>query len=100
MGIAKCTDDYCHAAGLRRVGDIPDLVRRPAIGAQQKDFVFVRARSLAAVTYANHLSSARFSGGSLRTWFTWNMGNVFRLLRIRNIDDRRSVVLFLSCKRI
>src|SRR3977135_3393455 len=44
----QLVDDRRETRGLRRVGDVPDLVRRVAVGAQQIDLALAALGQLAA----------------------------------------------------
>src|SRR5262245_5320080 len=67
--------------------------------AQEVDLAFVCSRQLTAVADTRHLCSAGFSWTG-RDGFTGNMGDVFRLFRIRDVDNGGSVVFLLSGQRV
>src|SRR5204863_389095 len=77
----------------------PDLMRRSAEAAQDVHLALVGARQLAAVAHPHHLGSARFAS-SRPGRLAGNMGEVLRLLRIGDVDDRGAVVFRLACEGI
>src|SRR5262245_27282058 len=70
-----------------------------AEAAQQIHLALVRSRQLTTVADASHVSSAGFSW-TRRDRFTGNMRNVLWLFRIRDVDDRRSIIFLLPRQRI
>src|SRR5205814_1639218 len=72
---------------------------RTAVTAQQVDLGFVGARKLASVTHTNHLRATRLSAARCRR-LAGNVSNIFRLLGICDIDNRRAVVLLFAGERI
>ena len=60
--------------------------------AEQVHLASVGARQLAAVAHTHHLRAAGFGQARL----AWNVGQVLRLLRIGDVEDRRAVVLALA----
>ena len=96
--VAKAADHHRHARRRRRIGDVPDLVRRSAEAAQQVDLALVRAGQLAAVADAGHLRAARFAAARPGR-LAGNMREVLRPLRIGDVDDRRAVVFLFPGER-
>src|SRR5260370_5746543 len=52
-------DDGAEESGPRRGGDVPDLMRRVAVVAQQIDLALVALGQLGAATHAHHLRPSR-----------------------------------------
>src|SRR6267154_550231 len=92
----QLVDNGREARGLRRFGDVPDLVRGVAVVAQQIDLALVSLGELRAVAHAHHLRAARLVLSRL----AWNMGDVARVLGIAHIEDGSAVLLLLAAERI
>jgi hypothetical protein len=85
--------DHLRVLGL---GDVPDLMRLVAEHAQHVDRVAVALRQLLAVADAHHLGTTRLVGAGLAR----DVGQVFRMMRVGHVDDRRAVVLVLAGQRV
>src|SRR5258706_1508766 len=92
VGTLQALDDRGKQARLRRIGYVPDLVRRIAESAKQVHLALVALGQLAAVAYAHHLRPARLR----QSGFAGNVGQVAGFFRIGHIDDGRAVVFLLS----
>ena len=78
-------------SGLRRIRDIPDLVRGAAVGPQQVDFILVGAGKLGAVAHTRHLRTARFAIAPRIRRVARNVRQIFRISRIGDVHDGRAV---------
>src|SRR5215475_98314 len=78
MGITEAAHHNSHSNGLRRIGDVPDLMGGVAVGTQQIDLALIRARQLSAVAYPRHLGTAGFTSPR-RGHLPRNMRKIFRL---------------------
>jgi len=82
-------DDTGEERGLRRVGHVPDLVRRVAVVAQQIDLALVAPRQLGTVAHLHHLCAARLVLPRL----AGNVGEIARALGIGDVEDGSAVLL-------
>jgi hypothetical protein len=89
-------DDGGEESRLRRVGHVPDLVRRVAVVAQQIDLALVALGQLRAVAHAHHLRAARLVLPRLAR----NVGEIVRALGIGHIENRGAVGFLRTAQRI
>ena len=94
--VVQSADNDGQAVRPCRLGDVPDFVGAVSECAEQVHLASVGARQLAAVAHTHHLRAAGFGQARL----AWNVGQVLRLLRIGDVEDRRAVVLTLAGDRI
>src|SRR4029077_4838771 len=90
----ELADDGGEERGFRRVGYVPDLVRRVAVVAQQIDLALVAFGELRTVAHAHHLPAARLVLPRL----AGNVGEIARVRGIGHVEDR-SAVGFLRTAR-
>src|ERR1700755_1595476 len=93
---AQPADDHGQKRRAVRTGHVPDLVTSIAGGPEQVGLALVGAGQLATVTDAHHLCAT----GLALTGLARDMGEVFRLLRVGDIDDRCPIILLLTSKWI
>ncbi len=74
------------------IGDIPDLMRFAAEGAQHVDRVAIALGQRLAVADAHHLRAA----GLICSFLAGNVTQIFRMRGIGDVDDRGAVRLGLS----
>src|SRR5262245_8099386 len=89
MRIPQSGDDRGQLRWLGRIGDVPDLVRLGSECAKQVDLALVGLRQLRACAGAYHLRPAGFTLSGI----TGNVGEIFRLAWIGDVDDRCAVRL-------
>src|SRR5260370_27113971 len=92
----ELADDGGEERRLRRVGDVPDLVRRVAVLAQQIDLAPVAPGQPGAVAHLHHLRAARL----ILPGLAGNVGEIARALRIGHIEDGSAVGLLPAAERI
>jgi hypothetical protein len=83
--VVKVANDHGDAAGLGRVGHVPNFMRGVAKAAQQVVLAFVRVGQAGA--YARHLRAAGFSRGVGISGLAGNVREIFGLGWIGNIED-------------
>src|SRR6266436_5450933 len=81
---------------LRGIGHVPDLVREVAERAQEIGLLLLRARQRLAVADPHHGRPARLRL-ALRAW---DVMQVARVLRVRDVQDGRAVQLLLAGERV
>ncbi len=94
--VDEAVDDDGHAARVRRIGDVPDLVGGAPERAQQVHLALVRARQIAAVAQPHHLGAAGLALAGLAR----DVHEIFRPLRNRHVDDGGAVALGLRGERV
>ena len=82
--------------GVRRIGDVPDLVRLTAERAQQVDRRGVALGQRPAVAHAHHLRAALL----VVSLQAWKVMQIFRLRRVGHVEDRGSAELRGAGQRI
>ena len=95
VSVAQPVEDDIHARGLCRIGHVPHFMSGGPRRPQHIEFVFVGSWQLGPITNPHHLCAARFTGPG-RARVAGNMSQVLGLLRIGDVDERRSVVLDFS----
>ena len=81
---------------MRRIGGVPDLVRPVAERAQQIDRVGVALGQRLAVANSHHLGAA----GLVIAFLGGDMGEVLRMRRVGDVDQRGAVELGLAGERV
>src|SRR6266849_2978691 len=92
----ELADDGGEDRRLRRVGHVPDLVRRIAVVAQQIDLALVAPGQLGAVAHLHHLRTARL----ILPRLAGNVRKIARAPGIGHIEDRSAVGLLRAAQRI
>lgn len=98
VGSSQPGDERADEGGLRRIGDVPQLMGDAAVGAQHVDLVLVALRQIDAVADSDHLRLplVRRTGDVGGRDVTDQPGAT----RIRHVQDRGSVVLHLPGERV
>ncbi len=86
----------CDQHRIGGIGDVPDLMRLAAEGAQHVDRIAIALRQVLAVADPHHLGAAGFIFACLPR----NVMQIFRMRRIGHVDDRGAVRLGLAGQRI
>ena len=82
--------------GIGGIGDVPDLMRLAAEGAQHVDRALVALGQLAAVAHPYHLRAARLVGA----FGAGNVLEIFGVAGIGDVDDRGAIRLRLAGHRV
>jgi len=93
---SQSLDDHCDTLRFVRHGDVPDFLSGVPQGSQQIDLVLVGVRQRRAVADPDHLRAA----GLGPAWLSRNVREVLRGPWIRDVENRRTVVLVVPCQRI
>src|SRR6516225_19514 len=100
MGVAEAPDDRREQRGLRRVGDVPQLLRFVGadipVGPQKIPPTLLAMRQHRAAAHANHLRTRLRDGA----WRPWDVKEKLGGRHIADIDDRGAVGLDLAGQRI
>ncbi len=89
--VLQALADTADERGMDRIGRVPDFMARAADCAQHIDRVRIALGQLLAIAHAHHLRAAAF----VLSFLARNVGQIFRMRGIGDVDDRGPVRLGL-----